>query len=87
MKSENSQKICQLYAKMGKSKNRTSLLSESSVFMWRSVAECNLLPFLGIMFALKSVQIPFSNSRERVITFIVHILSISSDFSHSKAAS
>ncbi len=41
-------KIRQLYAKKGITKNRTSLLSEGSVFVWRSVAECVLLPFLGI---------------------------------------
>ena len=39
VKSENIQKICQLQAKRGKMKNRTSLLSECSVFMLRSVAD------------------------------------------------
>jgi len=39
VKSESFQKICQLYAKRGKSKNRTPLLSECSVFIWRSVAD------------------------------------------------
>jgi len=38
LKSQNFQKICQLYAKTGLTKNRTSLLSESSVFIVRSVA-------------------------------------------------
>jgi len=41
VKSENFQKICQLYAKTGKTKNRTSLLLGSSVFIVRSVAEGN----------------------------------------------
>ena len=41
MKPVTFQKIRQLYAKRGKTKNRTSLLSESSVFIWRSVADSN----------------------------------------------
>ena len=39
--SESFQKIRQLYAKRGKLKNRTPLLSGNSVFMWRSVADSN----------------------------------------------
>ncbi len=41
VKSENIQGISQLYAKMGKLKNRTPLLSESSVFVLRSRADSN----------------------------------------------
>jgi hypothetical protein len=41
MKPVTFQKTRQLYAKRGKIKNRTSLLSESSIFIWRSVAESN----------------------------------------------
>jgi hypothetical protein len=39
LKSESYQRIRQLYAKRGKTKNRTPLLSRNSVFIWRSVAD------------------------------------------------
>ena len=49
MKSQNFQKIRQLYAKRGLTKNRTSLLSESSVFIVRSVADYWRGPVVGAL--------------------------------------
>jgi len=59
VKWETSQKICLLYAKKGETKNRTLLLLKCSVFIWRSVAECILLPFLGffLLFAFYRADI------------------------------
>jgi hypothetical protein len=55
VKSESFQKICQLYSKRGKTKNRTPLLSESSVFMLRSVAD-GFRQFSLLLFILNHIS-------------------------------